>query len=224
MFSSAAGLYDKIYNSFGTPDLLDDVADHWSSSIHEKEKAALLSMLHSISKEKGVRVTMISGDVHLGAYTYVKSTGRAGAWQATDPGFMPQIVTSGIGNNPPEDFVVKYVATCGTKPRKVAPGLEEYVGTLFKNIKTRTGSDGFNNRMNYCELGVKKVGAKGAKGMWFKMVFLGGHHITGDVIGDQVEAVVPPLLPAGSPEAAALEMEDTKAQRRAGCCSSCFCV
>ena len=206
-----AGLYDKIYNPFDSPDLLDDVTDHWSSGPHEKEKEKMLTLMRKTAAAKQVRVTIVSGDVHLGAFTYTRSPGKDGKLQATDPGFMPQIVTSGIGNNPPEDFVVKYVASCGRKPRLVAPELKEYVGTLFRGIKTRTGSEGFNNRMNYVDLKVQPMGTKGTKGLAFKMIFLGGDPIKGTEVGDKVETIIPPLLKAGASEAAALEMDECAA-------------
>lgn len=217
--AARAGLYDKIYNDFGQPDLLDDVTDHWSSGPHEKEKAEMLTFFYQLAKERQWRVTIVSGDVHLGAYAYLSGPGKKPPPQALDPAFMPQIVTSGIGNKPPEDFVVKYVDSCGKKPVKVTPELTQHMGTLFQSIKTRTGSAALNNRMNHVELGVKTVGSKGARGLEFKFVFLGGHHITGTTVGDVVGAVIPPLLKAGDPQAAALEMEGTKAKRRTcGCC------
>jgi hypothetical protein len=209
----AAGLYDKIFNVFGTPDLLDDVTDHWSSGNHEAEKQELLMMFYELAKAKQWRITMISGDVHVGAYTYLCSPGKLGTLQATDPGFMPQIVTSGIGNKPPEDFVVHYVASCGKKPHVVTPQLTQKVGSLFKSIKSSIGDGGFNARMNFCELGVKTVGTKGAKGLEFTMVFLGGHHVTGEIVGDRASAVIPPLLAVGDPQAPALEMDESKAPK-----------
>lgn len=102
-----AGLGDNIYNHFGQPDLLDDVTDHWSSAAHEKEKAELLTAVVEAAKARQFRVTVVAGDVHLCAVTYLKSRGAAGKVQATDPGFVPHIVTSAIGNKPPGDFVVK---------------------------------------------------------------------------------------------------------------------
>ena len=55
--------------------------------------------MYTIAKERGTRVTIVSGDVHLGAFSYLRShvKGKDKLPQACDPGFMPQIVTSGIG-------------------------------------------------------------------------------------------------------------------------------
>lgn len=106
--SCATGLGDNIYNHFGQPDLLDDVTDHWSCDAHEQEKAQLLSGIVNVAAVRRVRVTFVAGDVHLCALTYLKSRGPLGNVQATDPAFVPHIVTSAVGNKPPGDFVVKY--------------------------------------------------------------------------------------------------------------------
>lgn len=206
-------MYDKIFNVFGTPDLLDDVTDHWSSGVHEAEKRELLTMFYEFAKTRLWRITIISGDVHVGAYCYLCSPGT-GIPQATDPAFMPQIVTSAIGNKPPEDFVVRYVASCGKKPHVVTPQLTQKVGSLFKSLKGSIGEGGFNARMNYCELGAKTVGAKGEKGLEFSIIFLGGHHVTGETVGERVTAVIPPLLMANDPQAHFLEMEIGQAPKR----------
>lgn len=194
--SVGAGLYDKIYNHFGEPDLLDDVTDHWSSGVHEAEKAGLLTSMREIAQEEGARVTIISGDVHLAALTFLRSLGPAGRVPGSDPGFMPQIVTSGIGNKPPADFVVKYVESCGRKPRTVAPGLQENLGTLFSEIETETGSTSFNTRMNYVEL------CASAKGLRVQFVFLHGDRVHGNEVGDMVDTVVPPLVAVAAAGAA----------------------
>lgn len=68
-----------------------------------------------VAKAKQFRVTVVAGDVHLCAVTYLKSRSAAGKVQATDPGFVPHIVTSAIGNKPPGDFVVK----CAPHPLRI---------------------------------------------------------------------------------------------------------
>ena len=39
------GLSSHLYNSFGEPEILDDLIDHWSSKRHQVEKIAMLQML-----------------------------------------------------------------------------------------------------------------------------------------------------------------------------------
>ena len=100
--------------------------------------------------------------------------------------------------------------------------VQEHVGRLFKTIQTRTGSEAFNNRMNYCDLMVRDVDGNGLKGLEFKMVFLGGDPIKGDEIGDSVQAVVPPLLEAGAKQPEVWDMEACLAEKpklfRCLCC------
>lgn len=83
-----------------------------SSSVHAGEKLKLLEAFAATSSQRNVRVSIISGDVHLCALAYMQSKGKAGRQQALDPGFIPQIVTSAIGNKPPANMVVSYIEKC----------------------------------------------------------------------------------------------------------------
>eukprot|EP00892_Ulva_mutabilis_P003438 jgi/Ulvmu1/1466/UM011_0196.1 len=215
------GLGDSIYNHFGQPDLLDDVTDHWSSDAHEKEKAELLAEVVDAAKARQFRLTFVAGDVHLCAVTYLKSRGPRGAQQATDPGFVPHIVTSAIGNKPPGDFVVKYLESCVKRFHKVNGTLDEVVADFFDPDMTPTRSRKFNNRQNYCELRVGAPHAQtGLPPLQFSLVVLGGDPVLGDEIGDVVSAVIPPLLPPGTEPAVVrgYELESWKPPGRKMCC------
>jgi PhoD related phosphatase len=77
-------------NDFGEPELLDDIVDHWSASIHVAEKAALLTRLRNLAKATNTRITLMSGDVHQCIYCFTSST-KEYTQLAADPGFMPQV-------------------------------------------------------------------------------------------------------------------------------------
>lgn len=81
---------NNLMNEFGEPELLDDILDHWSSSRHTVEKGLLLHELRNLATERRIRVTILSGDVHLAAYGFVASTDKYNAL-AADPGFIPQV-------------------------------------------------------------------------------------------------------------------------------------
>ena len=76
-------------NDFGEPELLDDIVDHWSSSIHVAEKAKLLTHLRNLARETRTRITLLSGDVHQCIFCFTSSDAD---WAnlAADPGYMPQ--------------------------------------------------------------------------------------------------------------------------------------
>jgi len=69
----------QLLNDFGEVELLDDVVDHWSSSTHVAEKGELLLALADLSRARGLRTTLLSGDVHQCAIGCVAS--KAGGLQ-----------------------------------------------------------------------------------------------------------------------------------------------
>jgi hypothetical protein len=81
---------NNLLNDFGEPELLDDILDHWSCSRHAVEKGVLLNELRKLAAERKLRITLLSGDVHLAAYSFTASTEKYHAL-AADPGFMPQV-------------------------------------------------------------------------------------------------------------------------------------
>jgi hypothetical protein len=87
--SATAGVFSKLMNDFGEPELLDDLLDHWSSSVHVKEKQLLLSKLQLFATQRGCRITLFSGDVHQCVYCFSSST-KDRKSLVTDPGFIPQ--------------------------------------------------------------------------------------------------------------------------------------
>ena len=51
---------------FGHAELLDDIIDHWDAKAHLGERAAFVERLQQIAKAREVRVSFVSGDVHVG--------------------------------------------------------------------------------------------------------------------------------------------------------------
>lgn len=45
----------------------DDLLDHWRSKEHEDERKMLLKKLFDFANSSSTRITIISGDVHVGA-------------------------------------------------------------------------------------------------------------------------------------------------------------
>lgn len=55
-----------LVNSFnGDIELLDDLNDHWCARHHKKERNMLMARLQDYGAKYGIRVTILSGDVHL---------------------------------------------------------------------------------------------------------------------------------------------------------------
>ncbi|CAN3363036.1 hypothetical protein DICA2_E08416 [Diutina catenulata] len=63
-----------LVNEFdGGVEVLDDLNDHWCAKGHKRERNALMKRLLDFGANHGVRVTILSGDVHLAALGRIKS-------------------------------------------------------------------------------------------------------------------------------------------------------
>ncbi|GFH18764.1 uncharacterized protein HaLaN_15620, partial [Haematococcus lacustris] len=105
------GLAAGLLNQFGAVEILDDLMDHWNADVHVQEKADLLVRLQNLAQARQLRVSFLSGDVHVAGYGYTRSV--ANIEPANDFRFMPQIVSSAIGNSPPPAPVVTALTNIG---------------------------------------------------------------------------------------------------------------
>ncbi|EJD06423.1 uncharacterized protein FOMMEDRAFT_131380 [Fomitiporia mediterranea MF3/22] len=98
LFGVASGAFNKFD---GSAELLDDLTDHWCAHTHKPERNAFVQRLQRFAKEKQVRVTILSGDVHLAAIGRFFSKASLGIPQNKDPRYMVNIISSAITNAPP---------------------------------------------------------------------------------------------------------------------------
>lgn len=73
------------------PALQDDLRDQWRSPAHRDEWLRLARQLVAFSRRTGARVTILSGEIHLGAHGLIRG-GGAEIWQ---------LIVSGIVHPPP---------------------------------------------------------------------------------------------------------------------------
>lgn len=107
---------------FGEPLLLTDMIDHWNSDAHIKERNEFIWKLQDFSKEKSIRVTFLSGDVHccgIGRLATPSDSKDKIRDLYKDRMIIPinfqkdhrlmyQIISSAIANVPPPSYVVKF--------------------------------------------------------------------------------------------------------------------
>ncbi|KAI5805412.1 hypothetical protein DFH27DRAFT_369783 [Peziza echinospora] len=125
-FGIASGAFNKFD---GNIDILDDLDDHWCAAVHKRERNDFVRRLQALSLSRGVRITILSGDVHLAAigrfYTRPSLlTNPADGSKLrvrrkkilsdakeipieTDHRYMPNIISSAITNPPPPPAVAK---------------------------------------------------------------------------------------------------------------------
>ncbi|CAA9964906.1 hypothetical protein PTMSG1_08265 [Pyrenophora teres f. maculata] len=105
------GFAGGFFNQFdGKVDLLDDLDDHYTARQHKQERRDLMHRLQRFSQKFSARVTILGGDVHLGAIGRFYSNPKAGLRAEEDWRYMPNIISSAITNKPPPQAVANLLA------------------------------------------------------------------------------------------------------------------
>lgn len=110
----------SLLNEFdGAVEILDDLNDHWCSRHHKRERNKFVAKLQQFGAKHGVRITILSGDVHLAAVgrfktklhlhhifdksKYIDHNNKVKTSPETDPRLILNIISSAIINTPPPD-------------------------------------------------------------------------------------------------------------------------
>jgi PhoD related phosphatase len=106
-FGFAGGFFNKFD---GQVDLLDDLDDHYANRHHKVERKELINRLQDFSKEHSVRVTILGGDVHLGAVGRFYSKPKLRIPSEHDWRYMTNVISSAITNKPPPSAIANLLA------------------------------------------------------------------------------------------------------------------
>ncbi|RMJ25006.1 hypothetical protein PHISP_04134 [Aspergillus sp. HF37] len=98
-----AGMFGGLVNKHGGNVEIYD--DHWTAKHHKDERTWLIEDLQDLAAEKSVRVTILSGDVHLAAIGQFNSNPRLDLAKDRDCRYMPNIISSAIANAPETEMV-----------------------------------------------------------------------------------------------------------------------
>jgi hypothetical protein len=100
-----ANLVEAVFGAIpGQQSLEDDFKDQWMSRTHQEERLRLIHRLLSFSKDKGCRMTIVSGDVHVAALGYIQSA-RDG-FPNDEENVINQLISSAMVHPPPPGMVV----------------------------------------------------------------------------------------------------------------------
>jgi hypothetical protein len=100
------GALGGFVNKFdGGVELLDDLDDHWTAKHHKDERNWFIQELQELAADYSIRITILSGDVHLGAVGQFYSNKVLGLPKDQDHRYMPNVISSAIVNTPPADMV-----------------------------------------------------------------------------------------------------------------------
>ncbi|UEM05651.1 alkaline phosphatase family protein [Skermanella rosea] len=65
----------------------DDLRDQWRSYVHEEEYIRLVRLLGAVARDRDMRITVVSGEIHLGACGVIHGPGFD-LWQLTSSGIV----------------------------------------------------------------------------------------------------------------------------------------
>ncbi|KAI3338209.1 hypothetical protein F4824DRAFT_488722 [Ustulina deusta] len=100
------GLLGNLVNSFdGGVEVLDDLDDHWTAKNHKEQRRIVIEDLQDLAVDKSIRVTILSGDVHLAAVGQFYSNPKLRIPKHEDFRYMLNIISSAIANTPPPDLM-----------------------------------------------------------------------------------------------------------------------
>ena len=97
-------------------ELEDDLLDHWRARPHRAERLRLLHKLLEFSRKKECRVTILSGDVHVGALGVLQSKRESGSGHAAT---INQLISSGIVHPGPPKLVLYFYSLMADKVEEV---------------------------------------------------------------------------------------------------------
>ncbi|KAL4751760.1 hypothetical protein BDW72DRAFT_212541 [Aspergillus terricola var. indicus] len=98
-----AGLLGGLVNRHGAKVEIFD--DHWTAKQLKSERKYLIEDLQDLAAEKSVRVTILSGDVHLAAVGQFYSNPGLNTPKDKDYRYMPNIISSGIADAPTTEMI-----------------------------------------------------------------------------------------------------------------------
>jgi phosphodiesterase/alkaline phosphatase D-like protein len=126
--AAASNLLEKL----GANSLLGDVRDSWMAPNNVEELRKLLSRLFEFRKRSpGTEVTLLGGDVHVGTTARLRSQMPVHKRGETDQPEITQVVSSGIGSEPPEG-IIRQVVELGIDSESVDIYQDLFTGKLLE--------------------------------------------------------------------------------------------
>jgi hypothetical protein len=146
------GALGGFVNKFdGGVEILDDLDDHWTAKHHKAERNWFIQELQELAAEKSVRVTILGGDVHLGAVGQFYSNKKLGISKDHDHRYMPNVVSSAIVNTPPPVMMAD-VLNKRNKIHHLDPDTDEDMIPMFERDVdgTKRNNKHLLPRRNFC--------------------------------------------------------------------------
>lgn len=138
------------FNQLGKVELQDDARDGWSHRDHKGERNNMVAMFQDFAERKGIRVTFLSGDVHLGGMgkIYEKNFNDDAAKT------IYQVISSPVGNMPAGERAASAIGALASFEQNVGHGSRM---RLFKMTKDSTGHKAEGYLMSHRNFSVLQV-------------------------------------------------------------------
>ncbi|CAG8972930.1 hypothetical protein HYALB_00001350 [Hymenoscyphus albidus] len=130
-----SGLMGGVLNTFGDIDIADELRDMWTHDSKDLERTYLIRTLQTISNQKGIRMTFLSGDVNCCGAGLVHDPTHP-----SDHKTMYQVISSAVVAAPPPSYVLKmlhnnkplYVPANGQKSTNQVSDTKEDMMEIFR--------------------------------------------------------------------------------------------
>ncbi|CAE6462194.1 unnamed protein product, partial [Rhizoctonia solani] len=119
-----------------------NLEDHWAAAVHKAERNTLVQRLQTLSYTKQVRITILSGDVHLAATGRFFTKAKFNVPQEQDHRYIVNVISSAITNAPPPEAVGDVLNT-RNKLHRLDHHTAENLMDIFEE-----GVDGSKRRVN----------------------------------------------------------------------------
>jgi len=130
-------------------ELEDDLKDHWRTEIHQKERVRFLKSLVDAAEKLQVRITILSGDVHVGCAGVLFDQKKVSNGNAS---IINCLVSSAVVNVPPPPSVINLLELTGGKV-EIVENSDQYqlIASLYR-FMSRSDQRRYIPNRNYLEL------------------------------------------------------------------------
>ena len=146
----------------GAQNLEDDMRDHWSSKRHRGERSRLIMNLLEFGQRPHSQITILSGDVHIGARGRVISHDPAHLPRGKTEVTMEQIISSGIVYPSPNRFEFGAVLATGTE------SVDEIAPNVIAQVVPLSGSSKFLRARSFLSIRADRTDPRFS--LWFKYI------------------------------------------------------
>ncbi|MFP2925358.1 alkaline phosphatase D family protein [Pyxidicoccus sp. 3LG] len=140
----------------GVVELRDDMMDQWESVVHRGERTRLMVDLFTLAKDSCCAVTVVSGDVHVGARGLMRSRNPEHVPDGLAEAAIEQVTSSGIVHPPPT--LLQFLGM-----RMLAEDGVEDLPSFMQTEMLPVGGDRYLRERNWLSLRVEPARSKGAR-------------------------------------------------------------